>query len=108
MAAKDIRRQTGDVQPTNYIRPGVQSNLAADLVTGITNGAMNIDKAVQTEKLAAELDAARAGFITGSPATQEAYELGDDEADAEMDRQLSPLRTVLDNKKRAVEQGTIT
>ena len=108
MAAKDIRRPTGDISPTNYIRPGVENHAVADAITGITKGALSIDAAVQTEKLAAELDAARAGFIVGSPASQEAYELGDDEADVEMDKQLQPLRNVLDKKKRAVEQGSIT
>lgn len=108
MAAKDIRRDVGDVSPVNYIRPGVESHAVADAITGITKGIISVDAAVQTEKLAADLDAARAGFITGSPATQEAYELGDEEADKEMDRELQPLRNVLDTKKRAVEQGSIT
>lgn len=106
MAAKDIRRQIGDVQPTNYIRPGVQNTLAADLITAGTKGYMAVDSAMQFEDLGEQLDAARAGFILGSPATQEV--VGDPEMDKAIDKEVAPLRSVLSKSKAAVEQGVIT
>jgi hypothetical protein len=108
MAVNDIRRNLADVSPTNYIRPGVENHAIGDAITGITQGALAIDAAIQTEKLGDQLDAARASFIVGSPATESAYATGDSAVDEAIDKELAPLRSVLESRKAAVEQGSIS
>lgn len=105
---KDIRRDIGDIQPVNFVRPGVQNNLLGDVIKAGTEGFIAVDKAVQTEKLAEELDAARAAFITGSPATAESTQDIDADLDGRVEDELAPLKRVLAKNKRAVDQGSIT
>ncbi len=106
--AKDIRRDTAGISPNNFVRPGVVDTFVGDMITAGVEGGLNVDKAIRTERLAGELDASRARFITGSPATADAQATASEDLDEEVERELAPLRRVLDGKKMAVEQGAIT
>lgn len=108
MAAQDIRRQTGDVSPVNYIRPGVENRGIEQAIKAVVGGGLAIDTAIQTKKLASQLDEARAARIVGSPAMQQEDEVSDGQLQMDLDKHLAPFKNVLQNRKRAVEQGSIT
>ena len=88
MAAKDIRRESGDVQPNLYIRPGVVNTAIADAISGIAQGALDVDAAIGKKKLGAELDKARSEFLVGEI---EDRPDSDPALDAEVERELAAV-----------------
>lgn len=104
MAAKDIRRESGDVQPNLYIRPGVVNTAIADAISGIAQGALDVDAAIGKKKLGAELDKARSEFLVGEI---EDRPDSDPALDAEVERELAPMKRQFKSMKSAEDQGIL-
>lgn len=111
--AQDIRRQSGDVSPTNFIRPGVQDSSVADAIAGVGAATLEGMKEHTLDKLANELNSTRAEFIANSPVTK-AYEQNaadgtpQDQVVAEqLGKALGPIRAKMDKLQAGKDQGVI-
>lgn len=103
MPAKDIRRQTEDIRPVNFVRPGVVNTALADAITAVGEGALSIDAAIAKEKLGKDLDEARSDFIVGE--VQDEY--GDPDLQAQLEKELEPFKENLKSLSHANEQGLL-
>lgn len=102
----DITREVQDVQPTNYIRPGVQKPSPLSLAAAIGDKAIDLDVALQREKLAKNAEALRTTYETsavGAVDVQDAVELS-----ASDKKQVDTVASTLAAQEAAVSQGRMS
>jgi hypothetical protein len=119
MPAKDIRRQSPDAQPDNYIRPGVVDNSLGTALEGLGKVAMQYDVDRSKAKFGEALETLRSEYLTSNPvsanmqdaAAGEGVDDGDesDFVPTEQDnRALKHFSEVLDRDNKSVEQGLMS
>lgn len=113
--AKDIRRETADVSPNNYIRPGVQDNSLAAGISGLGGVAIKLDKELAKERFGEALETLRSEYMVSNPVSGDMQdEEGDDDVDVgsaltgEDKRQLADFEEVLRTNDAAVAQGRMS
>lgn len=108
----DIRRPTADVNPVNYVQPGVVDNSAAVAVEGLTKlgaAGVEVDARLAKKRFGEALEALRAQRIAS-----EAPDMGDAEPDvgvalAGRDKSsLKDFESVLKRQDSAVTQGRMS
>lgn len=101
----DITRDIGQVQPNNYIKPGVQTPSPLGLAAELGGMAMEADRQHASNELGKQLDALHTQYETSAPgaaSVQDDYLSPSDKAQvASVDKQLA-------SNKAAVDQGTMT
>lgn len=117
-AAKDIRRDTADVQPNNFVRAGVEDNSVGMAIKAVGEGAIGVDVALAKDRFGQAVETLRSQYLVSSPAAS----VGQDAAaeghadDADVGSELtgndkSSLRDfekVLKSNDTAVSQGLMS
>lgn len=116
---QDIRRPVGDVQPNNFVNPGVVDNSGAAMVGALgvaAKSGMEIDSQMQQKQFGEAIDTLRSQYLTGISA-QEAGTAGTPDAvddggpedtfvpTAQDNRALATFGATLDQHQQAVVQG---
>lgn len=102
----DITREVGDVNPNNYIKPGVQKPSPLSLAADLGSQAIDLDVALSKERLAKESEDLRTRYEIGSPASiavQEGMQLTEGDK-----AQVDAVGAELQKKQAAVAQGRMT
>lgn len=100
---QNINRNIGSVSPNTYVQQGVVDNSLSTAIEGVTAGALEVDKQIQTSRLDKELENLRTEYLTSSPlskAVQDGTALSTEDA-AEVARFSDDLA----RGKVAAEQG---
>lgn len=113
----DIRRESGDISPTNYIRPGVEDRSSASILGALGETAIAVDQQLAQKRFGDALETLRSQYITGgSPVVAEAQQGVGAEDDADVGpqltegdkRSLKDFASVLNDHDQAVAQGRMS
>jgi hypothetical protein len=117
---QDIRRESGDVSPNNFINPGVRDNSLGDLLKGVSEGAMAIDKNLALERFGEAAETLRSQYLVSDPATMaDTQDLAEEAAEEEVEdiptvsvgedkHALKDFASQLDRNALARDQGVMS
>ena len=109
----DIRRSTADIQPTNFVRPGVTDTSTATAVENATKlGDMGfeLDRRLAKERFGEALETLRTQFITSEAeglGLEDDLDIGEELAGTDK-RSLKDFEQVLKTQDSAVSQGRMS
>ena len=105
----DIRRETGDVNPNTYIRPGVVDNSASTILGGLAEGAIKLDTSLAQQKFYDEMENLRAEREIGAPSVIAKQEAAQQQGLSPMDGQATAgLQQSMGKDIAAYRQGRMT
>lgn len=106
----EFTRQTPDVSPNNYVRPGVQDNSMSTLITGVGGAALELDKQLAVERMGREADALRTEYLVGSPAAIAVQESATDvpPLTAADQKEVGAVKNELSTLEAARDQGRMS
>ncbi len=70
MAARDIRRESGDVAANRFINPGVVDNSTAQAIEGIGKASLELDKTLALERFGEATETLRSQYMVGDVASE--------------------------------------
>lgn len=103
----DFNRDIGDVQPRNYIRPGVERPNAAGLAAGLFDVGVKLDQGLAQERFKDDLENLAIQHDVGSPAAIAVQEEAEQLSAADQ-RQVDAVKNDLTTASAAVDQGRMT
>lgn len=106
----DIRRDVADIQPTNYVNPGVKKASPLSLAAAVGSQAIDLDVQLAKERLANETEGLRTTYEVSSFAAADVQDQAEEKAKITPadQQQVNSLGNSMAANQSAVDQGVMS